>query len=159
MKVENKKIIDVCCGGRMFWFDKNHPATVYMDQRVVKPTKLSNGAMFSVNPDVVADFRNIPFDDESFALIAFDPPHIVNAGETSRLANKYGYLKKETWKDDLRKGFEECFRVLKKDGVLIFKWNEWHIPTKDILALTQFRPLFGNRSGKASKTHWIVFMK
>lgn len=26
-----KPIIDVCCGSRMFWFDKQDPAVVFMD--------------------------------------------------------------------------------------------------------------------------------
>jgi hypothetical protein len=75
------------------------------------------------------------------------------------LAKKYGYLHRGTWSDDLRRGFAECFRVLKYNGVLVFKWNEMHIPLKDILALTPMKPLFGNRGGKAAKTHWVVFIK
>jgi len=63
-------------------------------------------------------------------------------------------------RDDLRKGFEECFRVLKPDGVLVFKWNECHIPLRDILALAPKKPLFGRRGGRRSdKTHFVVFQK
>lgn len=29
-----KQILDACCGSRMFWFDKEHPATVFMDNKV-----------------------------------------------------------------------------------------------------------------------------
>ncbi|NBJ75120.1 SAM-dependent methyltransferase, partial [Neglecta sp. X4] len=25
------KILDACCGGRMFWFDKQNPFVTYMD--------------------------------------------------------------------------------------------------------------------------------
>jgi hypothetical protein len=28
-----KTILDVCCGSRMFWFDKQNENTVYMDIR------------------------------------------------------------------------------------------------------------------------------
>lgn len=28
-----KQILDACCGSRMFWFDKEHPAAVFMDNR------------------------------------------------------------------------------------------------------------------------------
>ena len=31
-----KQILDACCGSRMFWFDKEHPATVLMDNRSTK---------------------------------------------------------------------------------------------------------------------------
>lgn len=51
------------------------------------------------------------------------------------------------------------FRVLKPNGTLIFKWNEHEIRVREILALTDQKPLFGNRCGKTAKSHWIVFMK
>lgn len=155
----NKKILDVACGGRMFWFDKNHPDALYLDNRTMAPRKFSNGATLSVRPDIVMDFRELDLPDNSFYLVIFDPPHVLNAGDKSFLASKYGYLKKETWREDLRAGFAECFRVLKPNGTLIFKWNEMHIPLKEILALTPNRPIIGNRGGKAAKTHWVVFMK
>lgn len=75
------------------------------------------------------------------------------------MAKKYGKLNRKTWRDDLRKGFAECFRVLKPDGVLIFKWNEYEIPVAEVLKLTPYTPLFGHKSGKAAKTHWLTFMK
>ena len=74
------------------------------------------------------------------------------------MAAMYGVLDK-TWKEDLQKGFAECFRVLKPDGVLIFKWCEYEIPLREVLALTPFKPLFGHPSGKMQKTHWVTFMK
>lgn len=154
-----KKILDVCCGGRMMWFDKQHPDALYLDIRTLAPEKMSNGATLEVKPDIVMDFRDLKLPDASFSLVVFDPPHVLNAGATSFLAKKYGYLKTDTWKDDIRKGFAECFRVLKPEGTLIFKWNEMHIPTKEIILLSGTTPLFGHRSGKASKTQWLVFMK
>ena len=45
------------------------------------------------------------------------------------------------------------------DGVLIFKWCEDEIPVSRILELTPERPLFGHKSGKQQKTHWVTFMK
>ena len=59
----------------------------------------------------------------------------------------------------LRSGFSECFRVLKPEGVLIFKWNDCRFPVKEILALTDQKPLFGHRSGKKMGTHWVTFIK
>lgn len=143
----------------MFWFNKKNPAAIFIDQRTVAPEVMSNGATFSVAPDVVMDFRRMDFPNNSFDLVVFDPPHIMRSGEKSFLAKKYGFLNKDTWQDDLRLGFAECFRVLRPGGTLVFKWNECHIPLKDILALTPAQPLFGNRGGKAAKTHWVVFMK
>nr|DAW58410.1 MAG TPA: putative AdoMet-dependent methyltransferase [Caudoviricetes sp.] len=31
--MNDKKILDVCCGSKMFWFQKNRSDTVYMDNR------------------------------------------------------------------------------------------------------------------------------
>jgi hypothetical protein len=49
--------------------------------------------------------------------------------------------------------------VLRSDGVLVFKWNEHDIPVSAVLALTDEKPLFGNRCGRSAKSHWLVFMK
>ena len=72
---------------------------------------------------------------------------------------KYGRLNKESWKDDLSKGFSEAFRVLKPGGALLFKWNETQIPIRQILALTDQKPTVVQRVGKNDKTHWISFLK
>lgn len=153
-----KKILDACCGGRMFWFDKHHPDAVYMDNRRLD-TVACDGRRITVDPDIMGDFREMPFDDDTFSLVVFDPPHLIYAGENSWMRQKYGCLDKESWKDDLRKGFSECFRVLKPDGVLVFKWNETNIKTSEIIKLSPIPPLFGHRSGIRSNTQWLVFMK
>ena len=74
------------------------------------------------------------------------------------MAAKYGKLGPD-WRDDLRAGFAECFRVLRPHGVLVFKWNETQVKVREVLALTPESPLFGNTSGRKAGTHWIVFMK
>lgn len=150
----DKKILDVCCGSKMFWFDKNREDTVYMDIREYEDT-LCDGRKLEIKPDIVADFRNIPFKENSFKLVVFDPPHLLRAGENSWLKKKYGRLGQD-WKEDIKKGFEECFRVLEPYGTLVFKWNEEQIKLSEILKLTNIRPLFGN---KRAKTHWLVFLK
>lgn len=111
-----------------------------------------------IAPDLIADFTALPFPDETFALVCFDPPHFERNGAKSWVGLKYGTLSGD-WRDMLRKGFAECFRVLKTDGVLVFKWNEDEIPVSQILQLTPEKPLFGNRCGKTAKSHWIVFIK
>lgn len=156
-----KLILDVCCGGRAFWFDKANPDTLFVDRRVMEPVVIGKGKDARVRkclPDEVMDFRNLDLPDESFRLVVFDPPHLF-LGEKSYMAACYGTLDKQTWKEDLTKGFAECFRVLKNEGILIFKWHESDVLLKDILALTPYQPLIGHPSGKAQKTHWLCFMK
>lgn len=152
--MEDKTILDACCGSRMFWFDRQNESTIFMDKRELEDT-LCDGRTLEVKPDVMADFREMPFEDESFYLVVFDPPHLARVGDNAWMAKKYGKLG-DNWQDDIRRGFAECFRVLRPHGTLIFKWNEEQIPLKYILELTDEKPLFGN---KRSKTHWIVFMK
>jgi len=155
------KILDACCGGRAFWFDKEHPETLYIDYRRMDPEVVGKGKNARVRkclPDRIEDFRNLRYIDNTFKLVVFDPPHLF-VGEQSYMAKCYGCMDKKTWKEDIKRGFSECFRVLRKDGILIFKWNEYNIPVRDILALTEYKPLFGHRSGKAQKTHWLTFMK
>ena len=151
----DKKILDACCGSRMFWFDRQNEDVLFMDNRSIETT-LCDGRTLTIKPDLVADFRNMPFPDCSFKMVVFDPPHLTNAGDNSWLAAKYGKLHRITWKQDLFMGFNECFRVLQPDGVLIFKWNEDQIKVTEVAKLFPVRPLFGQRGGK---THWLVFMK
>lgn len=159
------KILDPCCGSRMMWFNRNHPDVVFGDRRseTLTVTDRSNGNVsgtrtLHINPDVLLDFRALPYADGAFKLVAFDPPHLETAGPKSWLAAKYGKLGQD-WRDDLRAGFSECFRVLDVDGVLVFKWNETQVKLRDVLELTPFQPLFGQRSGAKGFTHFLVFMK
>jgi len=160
MKNNLPPVLDVCCGSRMFWFDKNDPRTLYVDiRRETWITDTRPGSRPSIiNPDEVADFTNLPFQDNSFACVIFDPPHFSKVGSTSRTARKYGKLPVD-WREMLRKGFCECFRVLRPDGVLVFKWCEYEIPLRDVLSLTDVKPLVGNKKPKTSQTHWVTFIK
>ena len=147
----------------MFWFDRKDDRAVFVDKRRESHQlrdKSSRGGSrtLTINPDIVADFTALPFNDNKFAVVIFDPPHLIHAGKNGWQAKKYGKLKGD-WRNELRQGFAECFRVLKPEGTLIFKWNEHEVPVSEILALTPARPLVGQRCGKTAKTHWIVFMK
>lgn len=72
---------------------------------------------------------------------------------------KYGKLDPRGWRRDLSAGFSECLRVLRPGGVLVFKWYEYRIPLKDVLACCPATPILGNRRPRASKTHWVLFMR
>lgn len=153
----NKPILDACCGSRMFWFDKNNPAAVFGDKRT-EDHILCDGRTLNITPDIEMDFTAIPFADESFRVVVFDPPHIENLGKNSWMAKKYGVLG-GGWKEELRQGFSECMRVLKPYGVLVFKWNETRIPVSKLLDIFGQSPVIGHRSGRQNKTHWMLFMK
>lgn len=161
-----KFILDACCGGRMMWFNKHHPNTIYIDNRIAEKGHIVGFAdNHSVNPDIVMDFRKMSFPDKSFKLIVFDPPHLTSLTESSIMAKKFGCLNAETWQSDLSKGFAECWRVLQDYGVLLFKWNDIEIPYKSVLSLTKHEPLFMNITAgqkalkQKNRSYWFCYMK
>ena len=149
-------ILDPTCGSKMFWFDKDNPDVIFGDIRREEHV-LSDGRKLVIRPDVQMDFTALPFVDRVFQMVVFDPPHLINGGDNSWMVKKYGRLPKD-WKMNVWMGFFECWRVLRKNGTLIFKWNETQLPVSDIIKMTG-PPLFGHKSGKNSKTHWLCFIK
>lgn len=140
----------------MFWFDKDSPLATFVDKRD-HYEKLPTGHIIDVEPDIQADFtKGLPFEDNTFNLVVFDPPHLIHAGQTSWLAKKYGTLNADNWPEVIQDGFKEGMRVLKPYGTLVFKWNDSQIALPDLLKQIPYKPLFGQ---KRSKTHWLVFMK
>jgi len=148
----------------MMWFDKSDDRCLFADCRsgemqIDHLSSQSGRSPKKVRPDKIHDFRAMPYADETFVHVVFDPPHVRGISLKSVTGFSYGSLNKQTWQEDLSAGFSECFRVLRCGGTLIFKWNEVDIPLRKILALTNQKPLYGNRSGKKAKTHWVAFLK
>jgi SAM-dependent methyltransferase len=150
-------ILDPACGSRMFYFDPANQGVLFGDCRREEHV-LCDGRKLIIKPDMQLDFRALPFPDESFSLICFDPPHLVRAGRQSWLALKYGRLS-ANWQKDIAAGFGECFRVLKPEGTLIFKWNETQVPLAKVIGLSGRAPVFGNKRPEQMGTHWLVFFK
>jgi len=154
---KEKYILDATASKRTFWINKEHPNTTFMDNRK------------EVKPEVLGDFRKMPFEDNSFNLVIFDPPHILQKEFNGKLVTHqyYGILNPETWKEDLKKGFDECFRVLKEKGTLVFKWsdcNRWansKAKLKDVFEFIGYEPLIIERFklSENSTTYWCIFTK
>lgn len=157
--MNEKFILDACCGPRCFWFQKHQENTIFIDNREEKKGFIDNRENRFVKPDMIMDFRKMSFPDKSFKLIVFDPPHIISKGRNCRMTKIYGNLNKETWREDIKKGFDECWRVLDDYGTLIFKWSECNIKRKDILEVIGKTPLFGHPNGSKIPTHWFCFIK
>lgn len=141
----------------MFWFDKHNPDVLFCDIRSEQYT-LCDGRTLEIKPDMEIDFRAMPFKDNSFKMVVFDPPHLKDLGQNTWMAQKYGVLL-PTWETDIKAGFDECMRVLEPNGVLIFKWNEIQIKLTKVLEIIKHQPLFGHTSGKHGRTIWLAFMK
>jgi len=159
--MNNKFILDACCGPKMMWFNKNHPNVLYIDKRREKPGFIDNRPKREINPDLIQDFTNLKFKDNSFKLVVWDPPHLKGKNMTSRITKCYGLLHPETWQRDLKRGFKEIWRVLEDYGVLIFKWGDRDFKVKEVLRLFNKMPLFGTKTTKQknSLTRWFCFMK
>jgi hypothetical protein len=153
----DKKIIDVCCGSRMFWEDKNNKDVLFCDIRS-EDHILCDGRKLEIRPDILMDFRKMDFPDKSFKMVVFDPPHLKNLGSKSWMAKKYGILGKD-WKEDLAAGFMECWRILDDWGTLVFKWSEKDIAVSEVLGLFPERPLFGHISGRNGRSIWACYVK
>lgn len=79
-----KPILDACCGSRMSWFDKENPLALFADIRNEEHT-LCDGRVLKIAPDIVQDFRKMDFQDNTFHMVVFDPPHLLHAGQNSWL--------------------------------------------------------------------------
>ena len=101
----------------------------------------------------------MPFESNHFSLVVFDPPHLINGSMKSVINKKYGLLPKESWKQYILDGLNECYRVLAINGTMIFKWNEANNKVDDILNEFPITPLFGDFTGKTGKTRWMTFIK
>jgi SAM-dependent methyltransferase len=168
----NKEILDATCGGRSIWHSENKDRddTLYIDKRDEDAGFLErekygyNKRNYSIDPDQQEDYRDLPYDGESFNLVVFDPPHAIRPDGMKSLSGvthkKWGCLHAETWQEDLRDGFEELWRVLSPRGTLIFKFANESADFKEVLDLAPSDPLFGTSTKDGTvETRWFVFYK
>lgn len=154
----NKEILDACCGGRHFWFDKEDEDALFIDKRIEPKGSIKLQPNWSVNPDLQGDYTDLKFDDESFSLIVFDPPHKVRP-DRGIITKKYGSLG-DNWKEDISKAFPELWRVLKVNGTLVFKWCDLDISIREITDLFDVKPRFGTVTKKGvNNTYFLVYFK
>jgi len=149
-----KFILDATAGYRMMWFDKNEPHTVFLDCRP------------EVKPTTIGDYKDLSqFPNETFNLVVFDPQHRPGTNGATGFLKSYGApLNPETWQSEFRIAFNEFMRVLKPNGILIFKWSTYRICLQTVLSCFPEKPLFGqtttgHQQEKHAKTYWFCFMK
>ena len=91
-RMQAPRVLDPCCGSRMFYFDRAHPDVLFGDLRseTIVVRDRSHGRedgtrTLHIRPDMRMDFRALPFADSTFPLVIFDPPHLVRAGKNRGL--------------------------------------------------------------------------
>lgn len=167
-----EEILDATCGGRSIWHpeNKDRDDCLYIDRRqepggfIDADYDMNRNPGYAVDPDEQQDFRDLPYPDESFNLVVFDPPHAIREGGMEQLTGithkKWGCLAAETWQSDLREGFNELWRVLKTGGTLILKFADESADFDEVLALAPEPPLFGTSvNDSKAETRWFVFYK
>ena len=103
-----KIVLDACCGGRMMWFDKSDERCLFADCRsedLDVSHCTTNPGKKSVRPDQIHYFRDMPYEDDSFVHVVFDPPNRRGISLSSVTGFSYGSLDKQTWQEDLRAWF------------------------------------------------------
>lgn len=163
------KILDATTGFKGIWYQKNHPFVTFMDQRKTvvntktKNKSFKNSRRYKINPDVVSTWKDAPFPDDYFDMIIFDPPHLVieKGKKLSSLEMAYGCLYKDSWRRDLKEGIDKLFKILKPEGIFVFKWCENSIKIQDVLKLFPYSPMFGSntKSKRHTQNYWILFIK
>ena len=80
-------------------------------------------------PDVVGDNTNMPFDDASYDVVVYDPPHIPNQGKdrSKDFNTRFGLTLKSPKEEGYSFAFmyppfaKEAYRVLRPEGILLCK--------------------------------------
>lgn len=147
------QVLDMSAGNRAVWIDKSYKEAVYVD---IRP---------SVNPDIVADSRNLPFaSGQGFSLVVFDPPH-VNFGANSNMSRNYGHHTTEEIRDIIKRSAQEAWRVSAPNAMMAFKWNDHTQKLSKVLALMEewWEPLFGHvtsvRTMRNNQTYWVMLRR
>ena len=98
-------ILDATYGSGLFWRRGNVPSSwahcvVGLDRNPVRAR------------NVAGDYTALPFRDEAFDVVCFDPPHLCDGGAASIMRDRYGTFGSEhELKQSIRQGLRECSRV------------------------------------------------
>jgi len=142
-------ILDATAGNRSIYTFKHSQNIIYLDRQ--KELK--------IKPTIFADDMFLPFKDSVFDMIIFDPPHQWTTKGTTSIpvysipqgkkhamllgvkGHTYYGIEQYSSKTELIKYIynaqKEFKRVLKDDGVLLFKWCEVEIKVNRILGVFQ----------------------
>ena len=153
-------ILDVTAGNRHMWPNKNPPYTIFLDREL----------NLKVAPDIFASWQNLPFRDDSFSCIIFDPPHgegpyknsIHHDPQEVKRGSWWGYYDRLRWRADFVAAGREFYRVAKR---LCLKWNDARHSVWKLIPL--FRPWKvvykkerRTRSGIGEHpTWWVTFIR
>lgn len=152
-------MLDATGGTRQMWPCKNPPLVVFMDKNLESYRP----------PDVFGVWEHLPFKDNAFETVIFDPPHKL--GRTTGRGKWATPSHPEYWGIDISKikfrtgvyrGTREFLRVAKR---LCFKWNDIELNPDRVLTLfpKEWKEIHRLEIRKNIKTktvtYWITFVK
>lgn len=171
-------ILDATAGNRANWTNKNPKDVIFLDIEKQLEKK----------PTIFADNTQTPFLNSSFDTVYYDPPYDWNkkthffSFPNKTLFYKYGkygtsdetckhgwtyygidrYKNKSSLLNHIYKAQKEFQRILKEDGILIFKWNEMAILLRRIMSLfgdwsEQLRFTISNPIKQSEFKTWLIF--
>lgn len=114
------RVLDVTANERRMWRGVGWPSVTYAD---IDP---------QMNPDIIADFRALPVENESYDVIVFDPPHLPAAASSPEsdqaFVGRFG-LGYSPHADNISEYFApflaEAHRVLTTDGLVFAKLKDF----------------------------------
>jgi len=148
--------LDATAGTRGIWANKNPPDTIFTDRNILGP----------VPPHVFCDYRYLPFRDDVFSCVIFDPPHAARNKTYKKFhwtdpthPAYYGWdITDRDLKIGLIKGSKEFYRVSRR---LCLKWGEVDYRLDQIYAF--FKPWIEvhRRLTHAGKQPcwWVTFVR
>ena len=156
-------ILDATAGNRMMWRHLENKESEYI-------VFIDKEPGLKIPPDIVCRWDDLPFPNDRFLCVIFDPPHTYGFGDKSvhsdPKAAKGSWWGNPTtrgeWIRDIVSGQREFARV---SPTLCFKWNDCKLNLWNILScLTEWKEIYRRRvfsSGRLgrSRTHWVTLRR
>jgi len=164
-------ILDATCGPKGMYHGLTRQFTteeiIFIDVRKGTFTSINYpDKSVTVQPDILADDRHLPFRDNTFTLIIFDPPH-GQYSMKSYLGPRFGGLTSRELRYLFIYANIEFHRVLKTPGYLLIKCvdsDDYDYKVKR--AFTNFKllldikyPSQAHTKGSKTNTHWLLYVK
>jgi len=163
-----KPILDATAGNRAMWPNKKPPFVVFMDRE----------KNLYISPDIFGDWRYLPFRDNSFSCVLYDPPH-ARFGYSSvhtdpkgwnepriengrKIGGTYWGTLETGWAGVFYKAQKEFNRVSER---LCFKWNTSQYSLERVLNLfdswvvAMAKEYNTNMRRGKSETHWVTMVR
>ena len=157
-----KPVLDATAGNRHMWVNKKPDNVVFLDKEL----------NLRIPPHIFATWRYLPFRDDSFHCVIFDPPHVFSV--TSQFnrdpkARPHGQNKIPGWYGAFKSRRDATIQIIHAQrefsrvaSRMCFKWNEASMKLWNVLGLfncwkTQIKA--PARHLRSVKTWWIKMIR